>query len=64
MSVIFRIEEDKVTASVLGVYSKDWLQRHIQTGNTGSLGQRGPIHSIIERDLMQVAMQLLQYRAK
>ena len=57
---IFRIEDDKVTASALGVYSKDWLQRQIETGNTGSLGQRGPIHSILEPDLMQVAMQRLQ----
>ena len=57
---IFRIEDDNVTASALGVYSKDWLQRQIEIGNTGSLGQRGPIHSILEPDLMQVAMQRLQ----
>lgn len=57
---IFRIEDDKVTASALGVYSKDWLQRQIETGNSGALGQRGPIHSILEPDLMQVAMQRLQ----
>lgn len=56
---LFFIEQGKVTASVLGVYSKDWLQSAIARGQTGDLGQRGPIAGIAEPDLLRVMQKRL-----
>ncbi len=57
---IFQVKEQKVIASALGVYSQDWLQEQIDKGNVGNLGQRGPIQSISEPDLIDEAMARLK----
>lgn len=41
-------------ARVQGLYDPAWLQRGIESGETGDLGIRGPIQEIEERDLIEV----------
>lgn len=48
------LQNAEFTASVKGVYSREWLARQVAAGHTGDLGQRGPVELVAEPDLMAV----------
>lgn len=51
--------QPKVRAQVSGLSDSTWLAREIESGVTGDLGIKGPIESISEPDLIDVAKQRL-----
>ena len=46
--------ELSLIAKVEGLHNDDWLRERIERGETGYLGQQGPIYEIAERDLIEV----------
>lgn len=51
------LQNGEFTASVKGVYSREWLARQVAAGQSGDLGQRGPLEPVVEPDLMAVLKQ-------
>ncbi|MCE9933770.1 TrbC family F-type conjugative pilus assembly protein [Aeromonas salmonicida] len=48
-------QQPKVVAQVAGLSDPSWLAREVDGGETGNLGVRGPVESISEPDLIDVA---------